>query len=116
MVAAALGASCSPAGGSAGHRIPGDVAEGLAARADRVAAALGAGDCEGALGEARSLQNDLAGLDAEPAVRAEGLAGAARLVSAISCPPPTTAPPAVVVNPTPAGGAGPGKKSKGHKG
>ena len=116
IVVAALGASCSSDGGSGVHRIPGDVAEGLAVRADRVAAVLDSGACEAALGEARSLQNDLASLDAEPAVRAEALTGAARLVSTINCTPPPTGPPAVVMNPNPAGGTGPGKKGKGHKG
>jgi hypothetical protein len=114
VVVTALGASCSSAGGTGGQRIPGEVAEGLAARADRVAAALDAGACPAALGEAQALHGEIAALDAESAVKAEALAGAARLVSGISCPPPTTGP--AVVNPNPAGGAAPGKRSKGHKG
>jgi hypothetical protein len=101
------------------------VTAGLAARADGVAAALDAGACVEALSQARSLQGDIAGLDAEPAVRAEALAGAARLVSGINCVPPTTAPPPppTVSNPAPVktgwwldGGAGRGKKAKGHGG
>jgi len=113
MLVAALGAGCTSAGGSAGQRIPGDVAAGLAARADRVAAALDAGACDEALGEAQSLQGDIAKLDAAPAVRAEALAGAARLVSGISCVPPV---PTTVVDPSPIDGAGGGKKEKGHGG
>src|SRR2546423_6004887 len=88
MLVAALGAGCTSAGGSAGQRIPGDVAAGLAARADRVAAALDAGACDEALGEAQSLQGDIAKLDAAPAVRAEALARAARPGSGVSCVPP----------------------------
>jgi hypothetical protein len=112
-VVAALGVSCSSAGGSGGHRIPGDVAAGLAARADRVAAALDAGACDQALAEAKGLQGDVAALKADPAVRAEALAGAARLVSGINCVPPTTVPTTVV---DPVGGGDPGKKGKGHGG
>jgi hypothetical protein len=117
MVVAALGAGCSSGGGSAGSRIPGDVATGLAARADQVAAALDAGACDQALGEARSLQGDVAALKADPAVRAEALAGAARLVGEINCVQTTTAPPVppTGVNPPP-GGGDPGKKGKGHGG
>jgi hypothetical protein len=116
MVVAMLGASCASGRGSAGGRIPADVASGLAARADQVAAALDAGACDQALAEARSLQGDVAALQADPAVRAEALAGAARLVSGINCVPPTTAPPVptTVVDPTP--GGDPGEKGKGHGG
>jgi hypothetical protein len=123
LVLAVLGAGCSAAGGSGGHRIPADVAAGLAARADRVAAALDAGACDQALAEARGLQGDVAALKAEPAVRAEALAGAARLVSGINCVPPTTAPPVPTTVVDPAlvdngwffGGDG-GKKGNGHGG
>ena len=52
-------------------------------------------------------------LDAAPAVRAEALAGAARLVSGISCVPPV---PTTVGDPPPIDGAGGGKKAKGHGG
>jgi len=112
MLVAALGAGCASAGGSAGRRIPGGVASGLADRADGVAAAVDAGACDQALAEARSLQSDIAALDLAPAVRAEALAGAARLVSGISCAPPPTAPPV----PPATGAPTPGKKEKGHGG
>ena len=111
MVVATLGASCSAGGGTAASRIPADVAAGLAARADRVAAALDAGACDQALAEAQGLQGDVAALKTDPAVRAEALAGAARLVSGINCVPPTTVP-TTVVDP----GGDPGKKGKGHGG
>jgi hypothetical protein len=125
MVVATLGASCASGGGSAGSRIPADVAAGLAARADQVAAALDAGACDQALAEARGLQGDVAALKAEPAVRAEALAGAARLVSGINCVPPTTAPPVPTTVVDPAlvdngwffgGGGDRGRKGKGHGG
>ena len=88
----AIGASCASGGGQAeAPRLAAEVAEGLATRAEQVAVALDAGQCDQALQAARSLQNDITGLQAEPAVRAEALAGAARLVNAITCPPPTVA-------------------------
>jgi hypothetical protein len=73
------------------------------------------------MGEARALQGDLAGLKAEPAVRAEALAGAARLVSGINCPPPAPVVQPTVVTQTSTDngahpGAGGGKKGKGHGG
>jgi hypothetical protein len=101
------------------------VAAGLAARAERVAAALDAGACDQALAEARGLEGDVAALKAEPAVRAEALAGAARLVSGINCVPPTTAPPVPTTVVDPAlvdngwffgGGGDWGKKGKGYGG
>ena len=90
----AIGAGCASGGG--GAEPPGlaeDVAAGLATRADQVAAALDAGQCDQALEGARSIQNDIAALQADPAVRAEALAGAARLVNGIHCPRPVVAPP-----------------------
>jgi hypothetical protein len=106
-------AGCGSAGGSSGTgRLPADVAAGLATRAEQVAAALDAGACDDALARARSLQTDIAALPVDPAVRAEALAGAARLTSGINCPvTSTTAPPAPAV-PLPDNG----KKGKGHKG
>lgn len=90
----AIGAGCASGGGeNEGPPLAADVAAGLATRAEQVAATLDAGQCDQALAGARSLQNDLAALPAGPAVRAEALAGAARLVNGISCPPPVVAPP-----------------------
>lgn len=107
----ALAAGCSSTGGSAAGRLPAQAAGELAQRAERVAAALEAGACDEALAEARSLQADVAALEADPAVRAEALAGAARLVSGISCAVP--APPVTVpaeVDEGRFGGDGRGKK------
>jgi hypothetical protein len=105
-------AGCGSAGGPPDSaRLPADLASGLAARAEQVAAALDAGACEDALAQARSLQTDMAALPVEPAVRAEAQAGAARLTSGINCPVTTTAPPAAAV-PAPVNE----KKGKGHKG
>jgi hypothetical protein len=97
--------------------MPADVATGLAARAEQVAAALDAGACDDALAKARSLQTDIAALPFAPAVREEALAGAARLVSGINCPvvTTTTAPPPPVTVPSIVV-EGNGRKSKGHKG
>jgi len=81
-----------------------------------VAAALDAGACDDALAKARSLQTDLAALPGDPGVRAEALAGVARLTSGINCPvtttttaPPPVTVPAIVDN-------GPVRKGKEHKG
>lgn len=108
-----VGGACSAgADDAAGPGLPADVAGALAARADRVAAALDAGACDQALAEARSLQSDFSGLTVDPALKAEALAGAARLTAAIACPPPTTTttqPPPVARDPEP----GKGKKDKG---
>ena len=111
----ALGAAgCGSAGGSNGTgRLPADVAAGFAARAEQVAAALDAGACDDALAKARSLQTDLAALPVDPGVRAEALAGAARLTSGINCPVATTAPPPVTVPAIVEGGP---VRKKGHKG
>ena len=107
-------AGCGSAGGSDGSgRLPADVAAGLATRAEQVAATLDAGACDDALAQARALQTDIAALPVEPAVRAEALAGAARLTSGINCPVTTTAPPVTVPAPMTDGGA---RKGKGHKG
>jgi hypothetical protein len=109
-------AACGSAGGppEAGP-LPADVAAGLAARAEQVAAALDAGACDDALAKARSLQTDIAALPIDPAVRAEALAGAVRLTSGINCPvvTTTTAPPPapVVIVPD----KGDGKKGHGDK-
>jgi hypothetical protein len=107
-----LGAGCG-GNDAGGPGAPGGVATGLAARADGVAAALDAGQCDAALAEARSLQTDLAAAELEPAVRAEALAGAARVLNGIVCapPPPTT----VTVAPTIRSGDD-DKKGKGRKG
>jgi len=107
--AAGCGSGAAPPSGAG--RLPADVAAGLATRAEQVAAALDAGACDDALAMARSLQTDIAALPVEPAVRAEALAGAARLTSGINCPVTTTAPPAPAVTMP-----GDGKKGKGHKG
>jgi hypothetical protein len=110
----AVGAGCSAGGGQPERRVAPDVAAGLAARAEQVASALDAGHCDEALAGARSLQNDIAALPVDPALRAEALAGATRLVSGITCPVVTTATtvPAVSVPDS----WGNGKKGKGHKG
>ncbi|HYH50026.1 MAG TPA: hypothetical protein VEG38_10820 [Acidimicrobiia bacterium] len=91
-VTLAVGAGCaSSAAQNEAPRLAADVAAGLATRAEQVAAALDAGQCDQALEGARSLQNDITALPADPAVRAEALAGAARLANGISCPPPVVA-------------------------
>ena len=93
----AIGAGCASGGGQdEAPRLAADVAAGLATRAEQVAAALDGGQCQQALDGARSLQNDITALSADPAVRAEALAGATRLVNAISCPPPVVTPPTTV--------------------
>jgi hypothetical protein len=92
-VTLAIGAGCASGGGRAdAPHLAADVAAGLATRAEQVAAALDAGQCDQALQGARSLQNDIAAPQADPAVRAEALAGAARLVNGINCPPPVVVP------------------------
>jgi hypothetical protein len=75
------------------------VAAGLAGRAEQVASALDAGQCDQAQAAARSLQSDIAALQVDPAVRAEALAGAVRLTSGINCPP-VVAPPPTTAQPT----------------
>ncbi|HEV3364238.1 MAG TPA: hypothetical protein VG795_08875 [Acidimicrobiia bacterium] len=113
-------AGCGSAGGSDGTaQLPADVAAGLAIRAEQVAAALEAGACDDALAKARSLQTDIATLPAAPEVRAEALAGAARLVSGINCPVTTTTtvpPPPTVSVPSDVRVDGDGRKGKGNKG
>ena len=108
-----LGSACSAgADDAADAGIPAEVAGELAGRADRVAAALDSGACDQALAEARSLQSDISGLTVDPAVKAEALAGAARLTATIACAPPTTAstaPPPAARQP----GSEKGKKDKG---
>lgn len=117
MTLMVAGAACGSPGGGAQPRIPSDAAAALADRADQVATALEGGACDDALAQARSLQTDIAALSLEPAVRAEALAGAARLVGSISCPPPvvtsTSSTPVVTVPDF--GSTGKGGKSKGHK-
>jgi hypothetical protein len=109
LVGAVAGVGCSSGGGSAGQKIPADVAAGFAARADRIAAELDAGACDQALTEARSLQTDIAGMRWTPTLQADALSRAARLVGAVNCPPPPApVPPTVVVDP------GFPKKGKGH--
>jgi hypothetical protein len=111
VAGAALAAGCSPGGGTNGGAIPADVATALAGRADRVAADLDSGACDQALAEARSLEGDLAAVSAAPAVRADALSRAARLVAGISCPPPTTTT-TTTAAPQPDGGPGHGKGKK----
>ncbi len=117
-LAALLGVGCAANDGG-GTASPGGAAAGLAVRADGVAAALDAGQCDAALAEARALQTDLAAVDLSPAVRAEALAGATRVVISIVWPPP---PPTTTTTATPvtaSRGSGDGdkdKKGKGRKG
>ena len=92
----ALGAGCGGGNGQSGESLAPEVAAGLATRAEQVAAALDAGQCDQALAGARSLQADIAALPVAPAVRAEALAGAAHLTGGINCPPP----PVVIAPPT----------------
>jgi hypothetical protein len=105
----ALASGCASGGGGAERRLAPDVAAGLAARAEQVATALDAGRCDEALDGARALQDDIAALPADPAVRAEALTGAARLVNGISCPRPVITVP-VLAPPEK------GRKPKGPKG
>jgi len=115
ILLAALGlAGCSANGATTGKGVPAAAAAALADRADGVAAALAAGNCDQAAAEARSLQTDVAALKVEPAVRAEAVAGADRLVAAISCVPPPAPDPTAVDQPPPGGDPGPGKEKK-HK-
>jgi hypothetical protein len=118
LLAALLGAGCGAGdGGGAGRRS--EAASGLAVRADGVAAALNAGQCDAALAEARTLQADLVAADLEPAVRAEALAGAIRVVNGIVCAPTTTTTTTTTttVAATPAARSGDDdKKGKGRKG
>ena len=117
LAGAVLVGGCSPGGGAGGPAIPADVATALAARADRVAAELDAGDCDQALAEARSLEGDLAAVKAAATVRADGLSRAARVVAAINCPPPTTTTTAAPAPPDEPAGGGPGQpkgKKDGH--
>jgi hypothetical protein len=118
VMLALLGAGCSTGGGSADPSPRSDVAAGLAGRAEGVAAALDSGRCDVAVAETRALQADLAAADLEPAVRAEALAGAARLASSIVCAPaPVPVPTTVSPAGNPEGGGTPsGKKRKGQKG
>jgi hypothetical protein len=109
MVVVVLGGACGR--GSTG-RIPAGVAGGLAARADHVATTLASGACDQALAEARSLQSDVAALKVDPALRDQAVAGAARLVAAIDCAPPTTT--TTVPLEMPGGDKGPDRKK--HKG
>jgi hypothetical protein len=119
ILVVSLGAAgCGSADGPpAAGRLPADVAAGLAGRAEQVAAALDAGACDDALAKARSLQNDIAALPVAPEVRAEALAGTARLVSGINCPvtTTTTTPPPPVVAVPDRRFEGDGRKGKGHK-
>jgi len=117
IMLALLGVGCSTGGGSADPSPRSDVAAGLAGRAEGVAAALDSGRCDVAVAETRALQADLAAADLQPAVRAEALAGAARLANSIVCAPapvpvPTTAAPAGNSE----GGGTSGKKRKEQKG
>jgi hypothetical protein len=114
LAGATLVGGCSAGGGSGRGPIPADVAATLATRADHVAADLAAGACGQALDEARSLEGDLAAVRADPAVRAEALSRAARLVATINCPAPTTTTTAAP-GPLPKGGPGHDKgKKDGH--
>lgn len=116
LLAALLAAGCGAGDGEAGRRS--DAAGALAVRADGVAAALDAGQCDAALAEARALQADLVAADLAPEVRAEALAGAIRVVDGIVCAPPTTSTTTTTtVTATPAVRSGDDdKKGKGRKG
>lgn len=119
-LALALGTGCGAGGGQAGPRLGPDTAAGLASRAEQVAAALDAGQCDQALAGARSLQNDVAALPVDPDMRADALDRVGRLVSGITCPaaaPPTvttavTVPATTMTAPTPKDPKG--KRHKGH--
>jgi len=112
---AVLATGACSGGGGHGGTIPAGVAGGLAARADQVANDLAAGACDQARAEALSLQSDLAALAVDRAVRDQALAGAARLVAAISCAPPPTTPVTTVPGDV-VPDSGPGKKHKGGHG
>lgn len=116
LVAAGCGSNGGPP--EAARPLAPDVASGLATRAEAVAAALDAGACNEALEAARSLQTDIAALPIEPGVRAEALAGAARLTSGINCPVVTTTapPPVTVPSVVREGKASEGKDSEGKGG
>jgi hypothetical protein len=116
LVVSLAAAGCGSDGGrpDAGP-LSADVANGLATRAEQVAAALAAGACDDALAKARSLQTDIAALPIDPSVRAEALAGAVRLTSGINCPVVTTTAPPPVTAPTVVND-GKARKGKGHKG
>jgi hypothetical protein len=117
-LAMAFGAGCGTGGGQPERRLGPDTAAGLAARAEQVAAALDAGQCDQALAGAQSLQTDIAALPVDPDLRAEALARTARLVAGISCPAAaaptdttTATTPTTTTNPT-----AKAPKGKGHKG
>jgi hypothetical protein len=117
-LAALLGAGCAADDGG-GTGSPDGAAAGLAVRAEGVAAALDAGRCDAALAEARALQTDLAAAELAADVRAEALAGAARVVNGIVCtppPPPTTTTTAAPVVTARDSGGDTTKKGKGRKG
>ena len=118
-LALTLGTGCGAGGGQPERRLGPDTAAGLAARAEQVASALDAGQCDQALAGAQSLQNDIAALPVDPEVRAEALGRTARLVSGITCPAAalsttTTAVTAPVTTVT--GPIATAPKGKGHKG
>jgi len=115
IVAALSGSGCGASGDAGGKALPAAVANGLAARAEHVAAALEGGACDQARDEAQALQSDVAALKVEPSVQAEAAARAERLVAAINCPPPTTATTAVTA-PTIVVGEPRTVKGKKHKG
>jgi len=87
----------------------------LAARAERVAAALEVGACDQARAEALALQSDVGAVQLDPAVKAEAADRTRRLVAAINCPPPTTTATTVTTTAVVAGEPGPAKGKK-HKG
>jgi hypothetical protein len=117
-LALAVGSGCGAGGGQPKGGLTPDVAAGLATRAEQVATAFEAGQCDQALAGARSLQNDIAALPVDPELRAEALAGAARVVSGISCPAVAPPPVTAVTVPQAATTAPTGKPPKGkeHKG
>ena len=114
-LAMALGAACGAGGGQSERRLGPDTAAGLAARAEQVAAALDAGQCDQALAGAQSLQNDIAALPVDPELRAEALDRTARLVSGITCAAPPTVTTAVTA-PAITAPTARAPKGKGHKG
>lgn len=116
LVVSLAAAACGSEGGEpVAGPLPTDVANGLAARAEQVAAALEAGACDDALAKARSLQADIGALPIDPTVRAEALAGAVRLTSGINCPVVTTTAPPPVTVPSVVN-EGKTRRGKGHKG
>jgi hypothetical protein len=128
LAAAGLTALCACGGSSGGQQqppgIPADLASDLAARSERVAAALDAGAPCAALAQARSLQSAVSRAIASAAVplalREELRVAVERLAGRIECAPPPAPEAAAPAEPERDGeGKGHGKKAnhgKGHDG